>query len=140
LQPYLTPVVFVIEQKTIFIPLDHKPKTTTNKQLKRVKNLTENPRVSFLVNHYEEDWKSLWFVMLIGHATLLSQKAKYQTNEELIRIRSMLAEKYTQYTKIGIGNLYIKISIDKTVYWKFSHSSKNGSIYKRNSMISSHIV
>jgi len=78
--------------------------------------------------------------MLNGHATLLYQKGKYQTNEELIRIRSMLVEKYTQYTKIGIGNLYIKISIDKTVYWKFSHSSKNGSIYKRNRMISSHIV
>jgi len=49
-------------------------------------------------------------------------------------------EKYTQYTNIGIGKLYIKISIDKTVYWKFSQSSKNGSIYKRNRTISSHIV
>jgi PPOX class probable F420-dependent enzyme len=141
LQPYLTPVVFVIEQKSIFIPLDDKPKTTTIKQLKRVKNITENPRVSFLVDHYEEDWKKLWFVMLIGHATLLYQKEKYQTtNEELIRIRSMLVEKYTQYTKIGIGKLYIKISIVKTVYWKFSQNSKNSSIYKRNRTISSHIV
>jgi PPOX class probable F420-dependent enzyme len=141
LQPYLTPVVFVIEQKSIFIPLDDKPKTTTIKQLKRVKNITENPRISFLVDHYEEDWKKLWFVMLIGHATLLYQKEKYQTtNEELIRIRSMLVEKYTQYTKIGIGKLYIKISIVKTVYWEFSQSSKNSSIYKRNRTISSHIV
>jgi len=141
LQPYLTPVVFVIEQESIFIPLDDKPKTTTIKQLKRVKNITENPRVSFLVDHYEEDWKNLWFVMLNGDATLLYQKGKHQTtNEELIRIRSMLVEKYTQYTKIGISNLYIKISIDKTVYWKFSRSSKNGSIYKRNRMISYHIV
>ena len=115
LQPYLTPVVFVIEQKSIFIPLDDKPKTTTIKQLKRVKNITENPRVSFLVDHYEEHWKNLWFVMLIGHATLLYQKGKF-------------------------GNLYIKISIDKTVYWKFRQSSKNGSIYKRNRMISYHIV
>ena len=78
--------------------------------------------------------------MLIGHATLLYQKGKYQTNEELIRIRNMLLVKYTQYSKIGIGNFYIKISIDKTVYWKFRQSSKNGSIYKRNRMISSHIV
>ena len=140
LQPYLTPVVFVIEQKSIFIPLDDKPKTTTIKQLKRVKNITENPRVSFLVDHYEEDWKKLWFAMLIGHATLLYQKGKYQTNEELIRIRSMLVEKYTQYTKIGIGKVYIKISIVKTVYWKFSQSSKNSSIYKRNTTISSHII
>ena len=141
LQPYLTPVVFVIEQKSIFIPLDHKPKTTTIKQLKRVKNITENPRVSFLIDHYEEDWKKLWFVMLIGHATLLYQKGKYQTtNEELIRIRSMLVEKYAQYTKIGIGKLYIKISIDKIVHWKFSQSSKNSSIYEPNNTSLSHIV
>jgi hypothetical protein len=79
--------------------------------------------------------------MLNGHATLLGQKEKYQTtNEELVRIGSMLVEKYTQYIKIGIGKLYIKIGIDKAVYWKFSQSSKNSSINKRNRMISSHIV
>jgi Predicted flavin-nucleotide-binding protein len=140
LQPYITPVVFVIEQKSIFIPLDDKPKTTSIKQLKRVKNITENPRVSFLVDHYEEDWKNLWFVMLIGHATLLYQKGKYQTNEELIRIRTYACGKVYSVYKIGIGNIYIKICIDKTVYWKFNQSSKTGSIYKRNRMISSHIV
>jgi PPOX class probable F420-dependent enzyme len=141
LQPYLTPVVFVIEQKSIFIPLDDKPKTTATRELKRVKNITENPRVSFLVDHYEEDWKNLWFVMLIGYATLIHQKGKYQTTKkQIIRIRSMLVEKYSQYTKIGIGNLYIKIRIDKSIYWKFSQSRKNGSICKPDKMISSHFV
>ena len=37
LQPYLTPVVFVIEQKSIFIPLDDKPKTSTIKQTEESK-------------------------------------------------------------------------------------------------------
>jgi PPOX class probable F420-dependent enzyme len=126
LQPYLTPVVFVIEQDTIFIPLDDKPKTTATEQLKRAKNIRENPRVSLLVDHYEENWKNLWFVMLIGRATLLYQNGKHQTtNENMNRIQSMLVEKYSQYTKIGIGKLYIKIKIDKTIYWKFNQTTKN---------------
>jgi PPOX class probable F420-dependent enzyme len=127
LQPYLTPVVFVIEQNSIFIPLDDKPKTIAAEQLKRVKNIRENPRVSLLVDHYEEDWKNLWFVMLIGRATLMYQNGKHQTtNEKIIRIQSMLVEKYSQYTKIRTGNLYIKIKVDKTIYWKFNQSRKSG--------------
>jgi coenzyme F420-0:L-glutamate ligase/coenzyme F420-1:gamma-L-glutamate ligase len=127
LQPYLTPVVFVIEQNSIFIPLDDKPKTIAAEQLKRVKNIRENPRVSLLVDHYEENWKNLWFVMLIGRATLLYQNGKHQTtNEKIIRIQSMLVEKYSQYTKIRTGNLYIKIKVDKMIYWKFNQSRKSG--------------
>jgi hypothetical protein len=64
--------------------------------------------------------------MLIGRATLLYQNGNHQTtNENMSRIQSMLVEKYSQYTKIGTGNLYIKIKVDKTIYWKFNQSKKN---------------
>jgi nitroimidazol reductase NimA-like FMN-containing flavoprotein (pyridoxamine 5'-phosphate oxidase superfamily) len=39
-QPYVIPVVFAFDGNNIFIPIDDKPKNTTNsKQLKRVKNI-----------------------------------------------------------------------------------------------------
>ena len=121
LQPYLTPVVFIVQQNSVFIPLDDKPKTIDVKQLKRVKNIKENPRVSFLVDHYDEDWTNLWFVMIIGHATLVQEKGRNErTKEEMMRIRSMLVKKYSQYTKIGIGKIYIKIRIEKTIHWKYN--------------------
>lgn len=120
LQPYLTPVVFIVLQNRIFIPLDDKPKTIDVKELRRVKNIEENPKVSFLVDHYDEDWTNLWFVMIIGRATLVQMNGRNKrTAKEIMNIHNMFLKKYSQYAKIGIGNIYIKIGIEKTICWKY---------------------
>ena len=82
LQPYVTPVVFILQQNNIFVPLDDKPKTISVKELKRVKNIEENPKVSFLVDHYEEHWTNLWFVM-IKKPTLL-RHIQFQVSSLLV--------------------------------------------------------
>ncbi len=42
-QPYIVPVIFAFDGNNIFIPIDNKPKKTSNsKQLKRVKNIQKN--------------------------------------------------------------------------------------------------
>ena len=121
LQSYVTPVVFILYQNNIYVPLDDKPKTISVKELKRVKNIEENPKVSFLVYHYEEDWTNLWFVMIIGHATLVELKGRTdKSRNEIGNIYTNFLEKYSQYTKINIGRIYIKIKIDKTIYWKYN--------------------
>ncbi len=76
LQPYVTPVVFILQNENVYVPLDEKPKTVGISQLKRVKNIRENPKVCFLVHHYDEDWKKLWFVMIAGYATLVNAKSE----------------------------------------------------------------
>ena len=120
LQPYLTPVVFITLQNSILIPLDDKPKIIDVNRLRRVRNIEENPKVSFLVDHYDEDWTYLWFVMIIGNAKLiqLNRKTERKT-KEMTKIRNMFLKKYSQYTKIGIGKTYIKLMIEKTIYWKY---------------------
>jgi coenzyme F420-0:L-glutamate ligase/coenzyme F420-1:gamma-L-glutamate ligase len=125
LQPYLTPVVFIILQNRILIPLDNKPKTIDVKELRRVKNIEENPKVSFLVDHYDEDWTNLWFVMIIGNATLVQLNGKIERKmKEMTKIHNMFLKKYSQYTKIGTGNVYIKLVIEKTTYWKYNQIRK----------------
>ena len=120
LQPYLTPVVFIALQNSILIPLDDKPKIIDVNRLRRERNIEENPKVSFLVDHYDEDWTYLWFVMIIGNAKLiqLNRKTERKT-KEMTKIRNMFLKKYSQYTKIGIGKTYIKLMIEKTIYWKY---------------------
>lgn len=120
LQPYLTPVVFIALQNSILIPLDDKPKIIDVNRLRRVRNIEQNPKVSFLVDHYDEDWTYLWFVMIIGNAKLiqLNRKTERKT-KEMTKIRNMFLKKYSQYTKIGIGKTYIKLMIEKTIYWKY---------------------
>ena len=119
LQPYLTPTVFVLDKNNIFIPLDHKPKTVSLRQLKRVKNIQKNPKVAFLVDNYEEDWKRLWFVMIIGYGTLIEQGDEDGT-QEILKVHDLLIKKYTQYSKLGVGDKYIKIIALRGFYWSYN--------------------
>lgn len=118
LQPYVTPVVFILQNGSIYVPLDKKPKTVEISQLKRVKNIQSNPKVCFLIHHYEEDWSKLWFVMVTGYATL--NGASEISSLKLKIIHNNFLSKYPQYKKISTGNMYIKIKITKITYWRYA--------------------
>jgi PPOX class probable F420-dependent enzyme len=102
LQPYVTPVVYIVHQNNIFVPLDGKPKTISVKELKRVKNIEDNPKVSFLVNNYDEDWTKLWFVLIFGYATLVNSTSE-TLKAKLKTIHNKFLSKYSQYNKISVG-------------------------------------
>ncbi len=70
-QPHVIPVCYVFDGQTIYSVLDAKPKTTPLRQLRRVRNRLANPHVSLVVDHYEEDWTRLQYVMVTGDAELL---------------------------------------------------------------------
>ena len=125
LQPYITPVVFVIEKNKIYIPLDHKPKTVPINQLKRVKNIQKNPKVAFQVDNYEDDWPRLWFIMLMGSAGLVEQKEVGGDQDKYIRkVQDLFKEKYVQYSKVEIGTIFIKISSLRGFYWQYNASKQ----------------
>lgn len=63
-RPHLVPVVFAVDRETIYSAVDHKPKRTT--RLRRLENVTANPAVAMLADHYEEDWDALWWVRADG--------------------------------------------------------------------------
>lgn len=52
----------------IVVAVDHKPKST--RDLRRLRNLVENPRVAFLVDRYDDDWSHLWWVRADGIAAI----------------------------------------------------------------------
>ena len=69
-QPHIVPVTFAHNDNTIVIAVDHKPKSTRN--LKRLRNIEANPKVTLLVDHYDEDWSQLWWVRADGTAEVVS--------------------------------------------------------------------
>ena len=119
LQPYATPVVFILQNENVYVPLDQKPKTVSISELKRVKNIQENPKVCFLVHHYDEEWTKLWFVMITGYATLVNATSE-TLKAKLKTIHNKFLSKYSQYNKISVGNFYIRIRIAKTTHWRYS--------------------
>jgi hypothetical protein len=48
--------------------IDEKPKRLTGTGLKRMRNIAENPRVALIIDHYEEEWPYLAYVLIHGQA------------------------------------------------------------------------
>ena len=90
-RPQVVPVCFVFDGQAIYSVLDAKPKTTPLRQLRRVKNILANPQVSLVVDHYEENWDKLQYILVSGDAELL------ESDEKWVVAIAMLREKYPQY-------------------------------------------
>ena len=66
--PHVVVVTFALVGGNVVTAIDHKPKTTI--RLQRLTNIEANPRASFLVDHYEDDWDRLWWVRIDGVASV----------------------------------------------------------------------
>ena len=88
-RPHLVPIVFVLDGDDVFSIVDAKPKSSP--KLKRLRNIETNPRISLLVDHYDEEWESLWWVRADGTARVVEE------GPERDRAIALLREKYPQY-------------------------------------------
>jgi PPOX class probable F420-dependent enzyme len=68
-RPHLVPMVFVLAGDTIYSAVDAKPKRSTS--LRRLANIAANPRVAVLVDHYDDDWNTLWWVRADGSGRIV---------------------------------------------------------------------
>ena len=111
--PHVVPVVYATNGRAFYSPLDAKPKKRPFARLKRVRNIQANPRVALLIDHYEEDWTRLRFVMVQGRAELLNSGTEWET------ARTLLETKYPQYRKLPLppDGPVIKIVPDHVVRW-----------------------
>ena len=108
-RPHLVPVTFAVHGEEVVIAVDHKPKTTTN--LRRLRNIRENDQVSLLVDHYDEDWRQLWWTRVDGTARVLTEDA---ARAEPV---AWLVAKYEQYRDRPPAGPVIRIAVQKVVDW-----------------------
>lgn len=94
-QPLVVPVCFVLVDDRIYSAVDLKPKRT--RELRRIRNVRENPRVSLVVDEYDdEDWTNLRWVMLEGSAAVVAD------GPERERALAALVAKYPQYAAMDL--------------------------------------
>jgi PPOX class probable F420-dependent enzyme len=111
--PHVVPVCYATDGRAYYSPIDAKPKRTPPERLKRVRNIRANSRVALLIDHYEEDWTRLRFVMVQGRAELLDGGTEWKA------ARTLLEAKYPQYRSLPLppGGPVIKIVPDHVVRW-----------------------
>ena len=116
-KPLVHPICYVYKDGNLYTPIDKKPKRVPGKELKRVKNIMENPNVSVVIDEYDEDWSKLRYTIIHGRAELMESGDEY---EESLRL---LCDKYPQYEKMDLSRLglpVIKIVPQRIVSWNMA--------------------
>lgn len=110
-RPHVVPIVFALQADTIHCAVDHKPKRT--QRLRRLANIAGDPRVSVLVDHYDEDWSSLWWVRADGIARIVEPDRPEHEQSVLL-----LAARYSQYTGRPPAGPAIVIEVARWSGWR----------------------
>ncbi len=122
--PQLVPVTFALVNTVVGTPpgtpaeapadeivvaVDHKPKTTPD--LKRLRNIAENPRVALLADRYDNDWTHLWWVRADGVAVV-----EHDGGPRAAALDA-LAERYPQYRERRPGGPVIRVRVTRWSGW-----------------------
>jgi PPOX class probable F420-dependent enzyme len=107
--PHIVPIVFALEQDTLSFAVDDKPKRS--RRLQRIANIELEPRVSVLVDAYDEDWSHLWWIRADGRARVVGD------GRDLERVRRALAAKYVSYRDRSPPGPAVIMGIERWRFW-----------------------
>jgi PPOX class probable F420-dependent enzyme len=111
-RPHVIPICFVFDSGNFYSPIDEKPKQTAPRQLKRLRNISENSQVALVIDRYDEDWRKLAYVLIFAKARILWRGEKHRRAVRLLR------QKYPQYRAMKIDRLpMIVIAAKRIVCW-----------------------
>jgi PPOX class probable F420-dependent enzyme len=110
-RPHQVPATFALRADTLVIAVDQKPKR--HQDLKRLRNIRENPRVCALVDVYDDDWTRLWWARADGEARILA-------GDDRAEPLRWLAEKYPQYRADPPTGPVIAVRVGRWTGWSFA--------------------
>jgi PPOX class probable F420-dependent enzyme len=118
-RPRLVPICFVLDpsRPVLYTPLDEKPKSVeSTMRLARVRDVFADPRVSVLVDRWDEAWTNLAWLRCHGTAVVLAADARAADEREPV-IES-LRGKYAQYATHRLEEQpIIRIEIERATSW-----------------------
>jgi PPOX class probable F420-dependent enzyme len=108
--PRLVPVTFALVDDLVCSAVDEvKPKTTT--RLARLADVRRDPRVGLVVDHYADDWSTLWWVRVDGTAEV--------HEDGVLRERALaaLAAKYAPYAEAPPDGVVLVVTPIRWTGW-----------------------
>lgn len=105
---HLVPFTFApaSTNRVLLAAVDEKPKQS--RELRRLRNIRRDPRVTVLAHHYEADWTQLWWVRGEGLATIHDEPPQ--------DLKKSLTERYRAYRDQHLGP-WVIITIEYIVGW-----------------------
>lgn len=95
--PHNVPLCFWFDGARFYFAIDEKPKRGRAMALRRMRNIAANPNVALIVDHYEEHWHNLAYVLVQGRAGVVEEREEY-----LLALRN-LRDKYPQYRAMALS-------------------------------------
>ena len=108
-RPHVVPCCFVLVDDVVYSAVDAKPKSTL--ALRRLDNLRARPHASLLVDHYDDDWSTLWWIRVDGNARILT------AGDERTRAIFALIQKYEEYEHMAPMDAVIAIDVAQWRAW-----------------------
>jgi coenzyme F420-0:L-glutamate ligase / coenzyme F420-1:gamma-L-glutamate ligase len=93
----VVPVCYAFDGTRFFSPLDEKPKRITARRLQRVRNIQQRAEASLLIDHYEDDWSRLGYLLVQARAELLEPGQDEHTGA-----LPLLRDRYPQYLTMNL--------------------------------------
>jgi PPOX class probable F420-dependent enzyme len=113
-EPHNVPLCYWFDGARFYFAIDEKPKRGRGLSLRRMRNIAANPRVALVVDHYEEHWRNLAYVLVHGRAAVVDDREEY-----LLAMRS-LRDKYPQYRAMALSiesNPVVRIDPTRVHVW-----------------------
>lgn len=113
-RPLVVPVCYAFDGASVYSAVDTKPKRT--RDLRRLRNVRDNPHVSLVVDRYDEDWSRLAWVIVEGTAEVL------EGGDDFGRAIDLLLAKYPQYRAMGLSRetgAVVKIAPARLLSWRW---------------------
>ena len=114
-QPLVVPICYAWDGEALVSAIDAKPKRAGEHA--GVRNIREISKVSVVIDHYEEDWRRLRWVIIQGMAEILT------AGRDFARAVDLLVAKYPQYVGMGLSRdagMMIKVRPGKVLQWRYA--------------------
>ena len=115
--PHVVPIVFAVDGDRVYSAVDAKPKRT--RALRRLANITVNPNVAVLVDHYADDWSELWWARADGTARVVGSDTS--DGEHAI---ALLTARYPQYVTDPPTGPVVVIDVERWSGWSATPASR----------------
>ncbi len=111
--PAVVPICYQIQGQSLFSVVDDKPKNVEPLRLQRVRNIHANPNMAVVVDHWDEDWSRLGWVLMRGMGEILQGPS-----ESCRKAIDLLRDKYPHYRGMNLRNQpVIRMDLISVRHW-----------------------